>query len=140
VVAALAILPLFVNYYGDWLWFRHLGFAAVFTTILIAKILMFTAFFLVFAAVATVNIFVAHKISRPTYAVREINPGDHVTALDLIFTPGRSKYTWTAIILLVSIVMGLAAVSYWDVALKSMHASKWRIVRGIYFNAPADTV
>jgi len=130
--AVLAILTLFVNYYGDWLWFRHLGFGGVFTTILITKILMFVVFFIIFAAAAALNISVAHKISRPTYVVREFNPEDQITALDLIFAPGRSKYAWTAITLLAAIVMGLGAVSYWDVVLKSLHASKFGVSDPIF--------
>ncbi len=45
IIAFLVMLSFFVGYYGDWLWFRNMGFGAVFTTILWAKVLLFFAFF-----------------------------------------------------------------------------------------------
>ena len=48
-VIVFAALSLFMRYYGDWLWFRNIGFGQVFTTVLWAKILSFAVFFLIFA-------------------------------------------------------------------------------------------
>jgi uncharacterized membrane protein (UPF0182 family) len=59
VIVALAALSLFVGYYGDWLWFQNMGFSQVFTTTLLAKVLAFSAFFLIFAIFAGANISIA---------------------------------------------------------------------------------
>ncbi len=51
-IALLVLLSVFVGYYGDWLWFQNMGYGAVFTTILWAKILLFFVFFLIFGIFA----------------------------------------------------------------------------------------
>ena len=74
IIAFLVMLSIFVGYYGDWLWFRNMGFSAVFTTILCAKVLLFFAFFLIFGIFAWGNIVIARGRGIHTRSLKEISP------------------------------------------------------------------
>ncbi len=83
-IALLVVFSRFAGYYGDWLWFRSLGYGAVFTTILWAKILLFFLFFLVFGIFAWWNITIARRRGAYTrslkvpLAERPVRPSDIV--------------------------------------------------------------
>ena len=48
ILVAFYLLNLFLNYYGDWLWFNNMQYGSVFNTMIIAKTISFILFFLVF--------------------------------------------------------------------------------------------
>ncbi len=132
VIALLVALSLFVGYYGDWLWFRSLGYGAVFTTILWAKILLFIIFFLVFGVFAWWNISIARKRGAYTRGLRMPVAGGPVRPTDIIFSDRFAKYSWAAIILFFSFVMGTQATGAWQTFLEFMHASRFGVADPIF--------
>ncbi len=132
IVAFLAVCSIFVGYYGDWLWFRNMGFGAVFTTILWAKILAFVVFFLISGFFAWVNIAVARKRGTHTRALKVFAPEQQMTLAKIAFSNQYAKYSWAGIILFFSLIMGLRAASAWEIFLKFLHASKFGITDPIF--------
>ena len=61
VIAALYLFNLFMNYYGDWLWFSNLNYGPVFNTMIMARVLSFSLFFLVFVLFLSVHLLIARK-------------------------------------------------------------------------------
>ena len=55
------LFNLFIDYYGDWLWFKNLDYGSVFITNLMAEILSFVLFFALFSIFAGLNVSYAHK-------------------------------------------------------------------------------
>lgn len=55
------LLNLFIDYYGDWLWFKNLNYGSVFITDLMAKVLSFILFYALFTLFAGFNVFYAQK-------------------------------------------------------------------------------
>ncbi len=125
-------VSIFVGYYGDWLWFRSLGYGAVFTTILWAKILLFLVFFLIFGAFAGGNIYAARRRGSHSRSLKVLSDNRPVRLSDVIFSDRYAKYTWAAIILFFSSIMGLQASGAWQTFLMSLHASKFGVVDPIF--------
>jgi len=132
IIAFLVMLSLFAGYYGDWLWFRNMGFGAVFTTILWAKILLFFVFFLIFGIFAWGNIAIARGRGSHTRSLKEISPEQRMTLFDIVFSNKYAKYSWAAIILFVSFIMGSQASGSWETFLKFLHASKFGVADPIF--------
>ncbi len=131
-IAILVAFSLFVGYYGDWLWFRSLGYGAVFTTILWAKILLFFVFFLVFGIFAWWNIAIARRRGAYTRSLKVPFAGGLVRPSDIVFSDRYAKYSWAAIILFFSFIMGSQASGAWEMFLKFLHASKFGIADPIF--------
>ncbi len=131
-LVALAILAIFIHYYGDWLWFENLGFAKVFTTILWAKALTFVAFAFLFGVFAGVNIFIARRQGPHPRPIRLVNPQRPVSPLELIFQGGRATQAWTLAILFLSVLMGLSASDSWMTFLQYLHRSQFGIADPIF--------
>jgi len=60
-LAFLYLFGLFVDYYGDWLWFRNMGYGSVFDTMLLAQIISFLLFFILFAVFASIHVRLAYR-------------------------------------------------------------------------------
>ena len=56
VLLFLYLFGLFVNYYGDWLWFKNMGYSSIFDTMILSRIFSFLVFFVIFALFSTINI------------------------------------------------------------------------------------
>ncbi len=132
IVAGLVLFSLFVGYYGDWLWFQNLGFGAVFTTVLWAKILSFFVFFLVFGCFAGINIFLARKWGVPDRSIRVTQARQAVTIFDVFFDEAYAAYTWTLLIFAFSVIMGLSASASWMTFLKYLHRSSFGMADPIF--------
>ncbi len=132
IIAFLVLLSLFVGYYGDWLWFRNMGFGAVFTTILWAKILLFFVFFIIFGIFAGGNIVIARGRGIHTRSLKEVSPEQRLTRFDIVFSNKYAKYSWAAIILFFSFIMGSQASGSWETFLKFLHASKFGVADPIF--------
>ncbi len=69
VVAVLAVLLLVggvgVSLYTDLLWFRNVGFATIFTTVLSTKLLLFLTFGLLMALMVGANVAIAYRMRPP---------------------------------------------------------------------------
>jgi uncharacterized membrane protein (UPF0182 family) len=132
VVVALAILAVFIHYYGDWLWFANLGFAKVFTTILWAKVLTFAAFALLFGMFAGVNLFMARRRGSSSRRIRLVTPQRPVSPIELIFHEAHATQAWTVALLFLSGVMGLSASDSWMTFLQYLHRSQFGIADPIF--------
>ena len=123
VIIALAVLIVFMHYYGDWLWFQNIGFAQVFTTVLWARVLAFLVSFLIFAILGGVNIFIARRWGAPSRSRRNITPESPVATLGLLFHERYASYVWALIVLFLSGIMGLSASDSWMTFLQFIHQS-----------------
>ncbi len=132
IIIFVVVFSLFVGYYGDWLWFLSLGYGAVFTTILWTKILSFCIFFLVFGLFAWWNIAIARKNGVYTRLLKVHSPEQTVRISELVFSDRFAKYSWAAIILFFSYIMGSQASGTWQTILEFIHASKFGIADPIF--------
>ena len=131
-IALLLVLSVFADYYGDWLWFRNMGFGTIFTTILWAKILLFLAFFLIFGIFAWGNIFIARRHGSHTRSLKVLSADQPARPLDIVFSSRYAKYSWAGIIIFFSYIMGTQASGSWETFLKFLHASKFGIADPIF--------
>jgi uncharacterized membrane protein (UPF0182 family) len=146
-VVALAVLAVFIHYYGDWLWFENLGFAKVFTTILWAKALTFAAFALLFGIFAGVNLFLARGRGSYPRTIKLVSPQGPVSPLELIFHGAFATQAWTLALMFLSGIMGLSASDSWMTFLQYLHRSPFGIADPIFskdagfyvFNLPLYT-
>ncbi len=132
IIALLAMSAIFAGYYGNWLWFRNMGFGAVFTTILWAKSLAFVVFFLLSGLFAWGNIAIARKRGVHTRALKVFAPEQQMTLSRIAFSSKYAKYSWAGIILFFSFIMGSRAAAAWEIFLKFLHASKFGITDPIF--------
>ena len=132
IVAAGALLTLFVSYYGDWLWFENIGFGQVFTTILEAKVLAFAIFFIIFGIFAGANIVIARRWGRPSRPTRVVTSELPHSALGIIFHEAYSSYVWAIIVLSLSFVMGSSASKSWMTFLQFLHRSAFGVSDPIF--------
>ncbi len=123
---------LFIQYYGNWMWFRNLNFGAVFITVLWAKLLSFFVVFLIVFIFAWVNIFVARKRGASTRLLKVFTPEQRISLVDILFSEKYARYSWTGIILMFSIIIGVQASDSWETFLKFLHASRFGITDPIF--------
>ncbi len=132
IIIALAALSIFMRYYGDWLWFKNVGFGQVFTTVLLAKILAFAAFFLIFAVLGGVNIFIARRWGAPSRSLRAVSTQLPVTSLEILFHEKYAPYAWGLIVLFLSGIMGMSASNSWMTFLQFLHQSQFGVADPIF--------
>ncbi len=132
IVLMIILFAIFVGYYGDWLWFRNLGYTSVFNTMVIAKISIFSIFFIIFLVLSTINIAIARRIGNNTRQNISIVPEDPNQALLLLFKGKTAKYVWGVIILLLAVILGVSASGYWESFLQFLHSSKFGITEPIF--------
>jgi len=132
ILASLYLFGLFVDYYGDWLWFRNMGFGSVFDTMLLSQILSFLLFFIIFALFASLHVRMAYQrgsLSRGNSFLQEDDP----RALILPLYRGKAVFWfWTAVILFFAIVMGSSASGHWNSFLQFVHPTSFGIKEPIF--------
>ncbi len=132
IIIALYLFGLFVNYYGDWLWFRNMGYGSVFDTMILAQVVTFVLFFVVFAIFAGAQIQLAFQRgsqSRNTDFLPEEDP----RRLILPLYKGKAVFWfWGLVILFFGVVMGSSASGHWNEFLQFIHPSKFGITEPIY--------
>ncbi|MCG6981181.1 MAG: UPF0182 family protein [Deltaproteobacteria bacterium] len=132
IVAAAVMLTLFMEYYGDWLWFENLGFGQVFTTILWAKFLAFAVFFCIFGIFAGANIVIARRWGKATRTIRPVISEVPHSVLDIIFHEAYSSYVWALIVLSFSVLLGYSASKSWMTFLQFLHRTPFGVSDPIY--------
>ena len=132
ILVAIYLLNLFLNYYGDWLWFNNLNYGSVFNTMIIAKVISFTLFFVIFVLFFSLHIRIAHKrgsLSRGTMHF----PDDDPRQIFLEIYKGKAVFwLWAVLILFIGILMGSYAVGQWNNFLQYIHASSFGIKEPIF--------
>ncbi len=132
IVVVFYLFSLFINYYGDWLWFNNMQYGSVFVTMLIARVVSFIIFFLAFAVFFSLNIRKAYQngfLSRNISVLREDDP----RRLILTFYHGKSAFwLWGAVAFFFSFIMGSSAVSHWNQFLQFIHSSSFGIKEPVF--------
>lgn len=110
-LAALLFLgSIFTSIWTDRLWFRSVGYADVFQTVLFTRVALFAVLGLVFGGFLVGNVYLAHRIRPDNPSMRRDDPAfRYRTALDPIRKP-----VLIVAGLLVIISAGSVAASRWD--------------------------
>ena len=126
------LFGLFVDYYGDWLWFRNLGYNSVFDTMLFARAISFVIFFVVFIVFAGLHIKMAYhrgSQSRNTSFLPEDDPRQ----LILPVYKGKAVFWfWTVVIIFFGVIMGSSASANWNSFLQFTHATPFHSKEPIF--------
>ncbi len=132
ILAVFYLLKLFLDYYGDWLWFNNMHYGSVFNTMLSARIISFSVFFLAFAVFFSLNIRRAYhngNVSRNINSLREDDP----RKLILTIYHGKTVFwLWGAAALFFSIILSSSAVIHWNDFLQYIHASSFGIKEPVF--------
>ena len=132
VVVGLYLLTLFLNYYGDWLWFNNMHYGSVFDTMLSAQASAFIIFFIVFALFFSLHIrmaFLNGDAARNNHVLREEDP----RKLILQIYQGKTIFwLWIAVVVFFATIMGSSAVDHWNDFLQYIHASSFGITEPIF--------
>ena len=119
VVAALVVgLAIFSGIYTDMLWFNQLGFAGVFWTERIAKLLIFLAGFLVMALAVYFSIRLAYK-ARPVYAPDSAQE-DNLNRYQAQLEPVR-RVVMLGVPIVFALFAGTAAMAQWEKVMLFIH-------------------
>ncbi len=132
LIVLLYLSSLFINYYGDWLWFKNMGYSSVFDTMIIAQVVSFVLFFLVFALFATIQVRQAYKkggLTRNNMFLREDDPRALILPL---YRGKRVFWFWAAVVVFFGIVMGNSASGHWNQFLQFLHPSHFGISEPIF--------
>ncbi len=128
ILASLYLFGLFVDYYGDWLWFRNMGYGSVFDTMLLAQIISFLLFFILFAVFASIHVRMAYQRGSLSRGGNNFLREDDPRALILPLYRGKAVlWFWTAVILFFAIVMGSSASGHWNSFLQFIHPTSFGI-------------
>jgi len=132
VIFTIYLLGLFVDYYGDWLWFKNLGYSSVFDTILLTKISLFILFSLIFVLFSGINIYFAYhrgSHSRNLIPLAEDDPRKQILQL---YQGKAVSWFWAVVILFFAIIMGSYASADWNEFLKFLHPSSFDLQEPIF--------
>jgi len=135
LVLVLTLLILFVlsfRYYGEWLWFDHLGYRQVFETMLWSRLAMFGVFTLLFLLIALVNLAVARRIGTYTRTIYVPGKWDVLKMLNIRGDSLLSGYLWSVYLILFSLVMGFSAVNQWQPFLMFLHATPFGVTDPVF--------
>ncbi|NOX85512.1 MAG: UPF0182 family protein [Chlorobi bacterium] len=127
VILILYLFGLFMDYYGDWLWFKNMGYGSIFDMIVLAQILSFLVFFFIFVLFSGIHIRFAYHgggLSRNSIPYSEDDPRQLIMPL----YKGKTVFwLWAVIILFFGIVMGSSASQYWNDFLKFIHPTSFNL-------------
>jgi len=132
ILVALYLLNLFLNYYGDWLWFNSMLYGSVFNTIIIAKVISFTLFFLIFVLYFSIHIRIARKRGVITRGNLFFSDDDPRQIILNIYKGKVVFWLWAVLTMFLGIFMGLYAVGSWSDFLQFIHASSFGIQEPIF--------
>ncbi|WP_372710538.1 UPF0182 family membrane protein [Arthrobacter rhombi] len=108
----------FANIYADVLWFNQTGFAEVFWTELLTKIIIFVVAFVVMAGAIWASLQVAFK-TRPVYAP-DLQASDNISRYQAQLEPIRRLLMW-GIPLVIGAFAATAVASQWKTVLLFIH-------------------
>jgi uncharacterized membrane protein (UPF0182 family) len=110
LLAVTTVVPGFVEFYTDWLWFKEVGFEQVFLRSLTARTTVTAATGLVIFAILRVNLAVVFRSLRPRHFTIATTAGPQVIRMD----PGRYKPHVMLAAGIAALFMGLYAGSRWE--------------------------
>ena len=118
---------LFITYYSDWLWFKNLSYSSVFDTMILAKVLSFLLFFMVFLAFAAIQIRLAYKRGNTTRHLPLLQSEDPRELILPLYQGKRIFWFWAAVISFFGVVMASSASAHWNDFLQFIHATNFGI-------------
>ncbi|UBM62130.1 UPF0182 family protein [Candidatus Sulfidibacterium hydrothermale] len=118
---------LFVTYYSDWLWFKNLSYSSVFDTMILAKILSFILFFVVFLIFAAIQVRLAYKRGGATRHIPLLRNEDPRELILPLYQGKRVFWFWAAVIAFFGMVMASSASAQWNDFLQYIHATNFGI-------------
>ena len=132
LLMVIPLFNLFIDYYGDWLWFENLDYSCVFITNLMAKVFSFLFFFALFTIFAGFNVFYAYKNNLKDSSALSLNAND-IRQKFLPYYKGKSLlWGWIGIVFFFALIMGSYASSYWIDFLKFLHPSSFNFIEPIF--------
>ncbi len=126
-LALLYLFGLFVDYYGDWLWFSNMGYSTVFDTMLLAQIFSFLLFFILFALFASFHVRLAYQRGKPSRNNQFLQEDDPRAIILPLYRGKAVLWFWSAVILFFAIVMGSSASGHWSNFLQFIHPTSFGI-------------
>ncbi len=132
VVIFLYLLGLFINYYGDWLWFHNLGYGSVFNTMILAQVVSFILFFAIFVLFAAAQVNLSYKWGALTRNNRFLREDDPRALILPLYRGKRVFWFWAVVTGFFGIVMASSASGHWNEFLQFIHPSKFGITEPIF--------
>jgi len=126
-VAALVTLIIgsrLIDTYVDWLWFGEVGFRAVFSTILVTRLVQFVVGGLVVGGLLALNIVFAFR-TRPVF-VPVVGPEDPVARYRSAIV-GRLRLVGLGLPVLVGLIAGLSALGDWQTVQMFLHGASFGV-------------
>ncbi|MDQ6649594.1 MAG: UPF0182 family protein [Actinomycetota bacterium] len=111
LVVALVILGSLIGLYTDLLWFRSVGFAKVFSTVLRTKLLLFLVFGVLMAVVVGTNVAIAYRL-RPPFRPMSIEQ-QNLERYRVLIEP-RVGLLLSAVAAVFGLFAGLSAAGRWQ--------------------------
>ena len=132
VILLIYLFGLFVNYYGDWLWFRNMGYGSVFDTIILAKFFSFLLFFVVFALFSAVHIRLAYQRGSQTRDFNVLKEDDPRKLILPLYQGKAVIWFWGIIIMLLATFMASSASGFWNEFLQFIHPSSFGLKEPVF--------
>ncbi len=128
-VGAVALLVLIVgsrlvDTYVDWLWFGEVGFRAVFSTVLITRIVQFLVVGVAVGGLLALSIVIAYR-TRPVF-VPVAGPDDPVARYRTAIVP-RLRVVGIGVPALVGLLAGLSALGDWQTVQMFLHGASFGV-------------
>jgi len=134
LISIIYLFSLFVNYYGTWLWFKNMEYSSVFDTMILAQILSFLTFFVIFGLFASIHIRLAYQRGSQNRNGNNIplSEDDPRQIILQLYQGKKIVWFWAVIILFFAIAMGSFASGYWNDFLKFFHPSSFNLKEPIF--------
>ena len=132
IILFLYLFGLFLNYFGDWLWFKNLGYSSVFDTMILSRVVSFLVFFVIFALFSAFHIRAAYKRGSLTRDIVVIEADDPRNLFLPLFKGKTAIWVWSLIIIFFSIIMGSNATGHWNDFLQFIHPSSFNLKEPVF--------
>jgi len=132
VILFLYLFGLFVNYYGDWLWFKNMGYSSIFDTMILSKIFSFLVFFFIFGLFSAVHIRSAYKRGSRSRDIELIREEDPRSLFMPLYKGKAAIWFWGVVIIFFSTVMGSSASGHWNEFLQYLNSSSFDIKEPVF--------
>ncbi len=132
ILGSIYLLTLFINYYGDWLWFNNMHYGSVFDTMIFSQAISFTVFFIAFALFFSLNIRRAYKNGNSYRNAGFLRDDDPRKVILNFYQEKAVFWIWGAITIFFSITLGSSALTHWNDFLQFIYASPFGIKEPIF--------
>lgn len=128
ILAVMVFGSLIVTYYTDWLWFKDVGYQAVFIKTILTKVILFIIGSLVFFAIFYVNVSLSRRF-RPKFGVSYL---EGILKLKVPLIDRLIDRVLLALAVIFSIFAGSAASNRWEEALLFINTTAFGVKDPIF--------